>query len=131
MKSKKLLLLVVGLVLGSMLLTACGKSTSAKPNFPTGKFELSTDEFRGIEFKDDGTWAAIDIGEIIAQGTYSVKGDQYIEKSNDQDCPAPMSYQYTFDGTYLKFKLTDQSMKDTCQNRMNGFNNTTYILKTQ
>jgi major membrane immunogen (membrane-anchored lipoprotein) len=129
MISKKNILLGIVMSLGLLLLAACSNEPSAKANFPTGKFVQVTDEFQQFNFNNDGTWMALVDGEIVAQGTYGVNGDTYTEKTNDQDCPSPMSFQYTYDGAYLKFHLTDQSKKDTCPNRMNAFNDTTYIAK--
>ena len=64
-----------------------------------------TDESEEISFTKDGTFAAFYYGAEVAKGTYSVKGDLYIEESNDQNCAkTPMSFRYTFDGT--NFYLT-------------------------
>lgn len=128
MKRKGLLLLMIGMVLVSLSLAACGSASSAKPNFPTGKFVKPDNRFEGLSFAKDGTWFAFSAGEHLAEGTYSVKGDLYIEETNDQDCPAPMSYKYSFDGTNLKFQLTDGSKNDPCEPRMQGFDGTTYVL---
>ena len=111
-------------------LSACslGAANAPAENFPSGKFVMVDDRFTGKYFNEDGTWTAFFAGETLAEGTYSVDGNLFIEETNDQDCPAPMSYQYTFDGTNLKFQLTDESREDSCQPRMEGFDGTTYEL---
>jgi hypothetical protein len=124
---KKMLLLVVGLMLVSLLLSACGSSD--KSGFPTGKFMNPKSEIgEGMEFNTDGTWRAFNSGYTLARGTYSVEGDVYIEETNNGNCPAPMSYKYSFDGTNLKFELTDQSQDDSCADRKAGFDGITYVL---
>lgn len=117
----------------AVLLAACAPAPAATPdsNFPTGKFVSPESRFDGWEFNEDGTWRAFGMGETLATGTYSVKGDLYTELTNDQGCPAPMSYRYTYDGTNLKFELTEESKQDTCDPRREGYNNKTYILFTE
>lgn len=129
MKNKKLDLLVTGLVLLSLILSGCSVA-STPSSFPTGKFELpESDGSEGIYFNEDGTFTAFYYGADVAKGTYSVKGDLYIEESNDQNCgKSPMSFRYTFDGTNLKFELTDESKNDTCENRRMSFDGITYVL---
>jgi hypothetical protein len=88
-----------------------------------------TDESEGVYFNEDGTFTAFYYGADVAKGTYSVKGDLYVEESNDQNCgKSPMSFRYTFDGTNLKFELTDESKNDTCENRRQSFDGVTYVL---
>lgn len=127
--NKKIMLLVIGMCL-ALLLAACGSASAAESNFPTGKFVLpDTHESEGVYFNEDGTFSAFYYGQDVAAGTYSVKGNLYIEESNDSNCGvSPMSFRYTFDGTNLKFDLTDESKNDTCENRRNSFNGVTYVL---
>jgi len=121
---------LIGLVLLSLILAACGSASSAKSSFPTGKFVLpESDGSEGIYFNEDGTFTSFYYGEDVAKGTYSVKGELYIEESNDQNCgKSPMSFRYTFDGANLKFELTDESKTDTCENRRESFDGVTYVL---
>ena len=130
---KKTRFLLLGLVLSSLYLTACGGLASSRSSFPTGKFVLPDGEgSTGIYFNEDGTWVDFYYGADIcalAKGTYSVNGDLYIEESNDQNCgKSPMSFRYTFDGTNLTFELTEESKNDTCENRRISFDGITYIL---
>lgn len=127
--NKKIILLVVGLLL-SLLVAACGSASSSESKFPTGKFVLpGTNESEGIYFNKDGTFTAFFYGADVAKGTYSVKGDLYLEESNDQNCgKSPMSFRYTFDGTNLKFDLTNESKNDSCENRRQSFDGVTYVL---
>lgn len=124
---KNLLVLMIGLLLVSLVLSACGSSKAT--SFPTGKFvNPNSDIGAGIEFKEDGTFRAFNSGYTLARGTYSIDGDLYIEESNNGNCPVPMKYKYTFDGTNLKFELTDQSKNDSCGERKMGFDGVTYVL---
>lgn len=127
--NKKIILLVIGMCL-SLALAACSSASSSESNFPTGKFALpASNGLEGIYFNEDGTFSAFYYGEEVAKGTYSVKGDLYIEESNDSNCgKSPMSFRYTFDGTNLKFELTEESKKDTCENRRLSFDGVTYVL---
>lgn len=53
MKHKKLMVLMAGLLLLSLILAACG---SASTEFPTGKFiKEGTTEY-GLQFNEDGTF---------------------------------------------------------------------------
>ena len=121
--NKKIGLLMIGLVLASLILAACG--SSAPSNFPTGKFILSDSEYEGIYFNKDGTWSAFAFGQDIAKGTYHVKGDLYTEDASPDACPTAATYKYSFDGTNLKFELVGE---DTCQNRRESYNGITYVL---
>jgi hypothetical protein len=77
-----------------------------------------------------GKWTAYYDGQRMAAGAFRVEGDTYImlSLSGFQSCPVPMMYKYSFDGTYLKFQLTEQSKNDSCDARAQRYNNTTYIL---
>src|SRR5215213_9763305 len=127
--NKKIILLVIGMLV-SLVLAACSSASPAESNFPTGKFVLpDSNGSEGVYFNEDGTFAAFYYGQDVVKGTYSVKGDLYIEESSDQNCGKfPMSFRYTFDGTNLKFELTDESKNDTCENRRQSFNGVTYVL---
>jgi len=128
MKSKKLLVAVIGLVFVSLILAAC--SASSKSDFPTGKFINPNDENGGgMQFSADGTWTAFNKAYVLARGTYSVDGDTYIEESNNGGCSAPMSFKYTFDGTHLTFNYIGNPADDySCDGRRAGFDNVTYTL---
>jgi hypothetical protein len=126
MKNKILFVVVLGL-LCSLILSACGSSDES--GFPTGKFLNPESTIgAGMEFNEDGTWRAFNSGYTLARGTYSVDGDLYIEESNNGNCPVPMNYNFSFDGTNLKFELADQSRNDSCGERLMGFDGVTYVL---
>ena len=146
MKNKKIF--VIGLLWLSMTLAACSPTvpttaptnaltvtvppteapTELAVNFPTGKFVKSNSPYHGVIFNNDGTFSVFDGSSTIANGTYRVEGDTYIETSNDQNCPVPMSFKYMFDGTNLIFNYVGNSSDDPCAGRRFDFNNVTYIL---
>ena len=123
MKNKKLF--VVGLLLLSLMLAACG--SSSKSEFPTGKFVKSNNENHGFIFNEDKTFSVFDGSITIVNGTYSVDGDIFTDESNSQGCP-PLSFKYTFDGTNLTFNYVSNPADDPCGGRRSDFNNQTYIL---
>jgi major membrane immunogen (membrane-anchored lipoprotein) len=131
MKNKKIV--VIGLLLLSMTLAACSTAASTEPaiDFPTGKFVKSNDQNHGVIFNNDGTFAVFDGSMTIANGTYRVEEDTYIETSNDEACPVPMSFGYTFDGTNLTFNYVGNPADDPCGGRRADFNNVTYILSKE
>ncbi len=149
MKNKHLFFLMIGLILVSLALTACGPAeptlaptivlsptpqpteapTEPAASFPTGKFVAIDNEEAGYEFNADGTWRAFNSIYTIGRGTYSVKGDLYIEETNSENCgTSPMSFKYSFDGTNLKFELIEESMNDDCDGRKMSFDGKTYVL---
>ena len=100
-------------------------------SFPIGKFVFQNDPDSYFTFSKDGRWGHFAVGMqfALATGKYSVDGDLYIQESNSAGCPVPMSFKYTFDGTYLKFQLTDESRNDSlCPDRNGFYDNTTYIF---
>ena len=121
--NKKICLLMIGLLLASLILAACG--SSAASNFPTGKFVLSDSEYEGIYYNKDGTWSGFAFGQETAKGTYHVKGDLYTEEASPDACPTAATYKYSFDGTNLKFELVGE---DSCQNRRESYDGVTSVL---
>ena len=100
-------------------------------SFPIGKFFAQNAPNSYFTFSKDGRWAHLDVDVqfALATGRFSVDGDTYIQTSNSSGCAVPMSFKYTFDGTYLKFQLTDESRNDSsCPDRNGFYDNTTYIF---
>jgi major membrane immunogen (membrane-anchored lipoprotein) len=122
---KKMLLLVVGLLLASLVLSACG----GKDNFPTGKFIKSGETDYGLKFNADGTFSVFQGATTYVTGTYKVDRDVFTETSNDGGCETNVSFNYTFDGSKLTFKYVGDPAKDAdCSGRNADFNNVTYTL---
>ena len=114
---------------GSNTAPADGSSKPAIAAFPTGTFLREDSQSRGLQFNADGTFAALDGTTHLAEGTYTVKSDVYTEESNNQSCPVPMHYKYTFDGVNLKFQPVEDPGKDPCAGRKGDFNDTvTWVL---
>ena len=82
----------------------------------------------GLYPDQDGTWYAFYWAYLLAEGTFRVNGDLFMEQTNNGDCPVPGRYKYTFDGTNLKFQLTDDSADDPCAPKRPAFGGTTYVL---
>jgi hypothetical protein len=149
MKNKKIF--VIGLLLLSVTLAACNPTapttaptkvlpatihpteapTEPVVNFPTGKFVKSNSPSHGLIFNDDGTFSVFTGSSTIAKATYSVDGDIFTETSNDQNCPSPMSFKFTFDGTNLTFNYVGDPADDPCDGRRFDFNSVTYILSKE
>lgn len=99
-------------------------------SFPIGKFVSQTDPASYFTFSKDGRWAhrAVDMQFALASGKYRAEGDLYFQLTNSAGCPST-SFKFSFDGTYLKFQLTDESGNDqSCPDRNGFYDNTTYIF---
>lgn len=123
--NKKFALLILGMMLTTLIFTACGQQSSAASSFPTGKFVLPEDASQGINFNKDGTWSGFFGDQTVAEGSYQVKGDLYTEEAGPKACPTSATYKYSFDGTNLKFDLVGE---DGCQNRRESLDGVTYVL---
>jgi hypothetical protein len=122
--NKNIFLMVIGLVLNSLFLAACGGGSPSDFGFPTGKFIWEGSEFQGIYLNEDKTWSAFYYGENVDEGTYNVTKNLYTQKTS-QVCPSAATYEWTFDGTNLNFKLQGE---DTCEIRRLSFDGQTFIL---
>jgi len=127
MKKDKLFLPLSVLVLLSLLLAACGSTSSGEANFPTGTFINSADPAYGHVFNEDGTFRAIWKGSTLATGNYRVKGDTFIMEADDYlNCPE-WSFKYTWDGSSLTFNYIGDRADDPCSDhRGPAFDNVTY-----
>ena len=127
MNKKNLLVVLAGLMLASLILSACG--SAAKSNFPTGKFIKSGETDYGLKFNADGTFEVFQGETTYVTSTYKVDGDVFTETSNDGGCETNVSFNYTFDGSKLTFKYVGDPEKDaSCTGRYADFNNMTYTL---
>ena len=116
--------IVFGLLVAVFVLSACSAGSSAEADFPTGRFSSSSERFISYEFNEDKTWAYLDAGAVQASGTYDVKDNQWIENGTDE-CPYPGTYEYTFDGTNLSFKLVGE---DECAPRKSATDGKTFVI---
>jgi hypothetical protein len=126
MKNKIPLLVTLALLVVSLIATACG---NAEANFPTGKFVWSGSEYVGIYLNEDHTWSGFYYGEEVDKGTYEVDGNLYTQTSQAENtpegCEIPATYEWSFDGTNLIFKLHGE---DGCDIRRESFDGQTFIL---
>jgi len=127
MNKKNLLVVLAGLLLASLVLSACG--SAGKSNFPTGKFIKSGETDYGLKFNADGTFEVFQGETTYVTSTYKVDGDVLTETSNDGGCETNVSFNYTFDGSKLTFSYVGDAAKDaSCTGRYADFNNVTYTL---
>jgi len=124
---KNLLLLVVGLLLASLILAACG--SSGRSSFPTGTFIKSGETDYGLKFNADGIFSVFHGETTYVSGTYKADDKVFTETSNDGGCETNVSFNYTFDGSKLTFSYVGDAAKDSdCTGRYADFNNVTYTL---
>jgi predicted small secreted protein len=127
MNIKKSYGLLVGLVILSLVLAACGGGQSG---FPTGKFIKEGTKEYGLEFKEDGTFAVFNGSQVFVTGTYEVNGSVFTETGNTGGCEPNVDFNYTFDGSKLTFTYVGNPEDDrTCGGRYADFNNVTYVLQ--
>ena len=129
MKNKILFLVTLALLAVSLTATACGNTSLTESNFPTGKFVWSGSEYVGIYLNEDHTWSGFYYGEEVDKGTYEVDGNLYTQTSQGpnipEGCAAPATYEWSFDGSNLTFKLHGE---DKCDIRRESFDGQTFIL---
>lgn len=122
----KLKFILVGLLLSSAVLAACG---SAKTTFPTGKFIKEDTREYGLQFNEDGTFQVFNGETVFVNGTYKATGNVFTETSNDGGCEPNVDFNYTFDGSKLTFTYVGNPEDDAdCPGRYADFNNITYTL---
>ena len=122
--NKNIILIVIGVVLSSLVLAACAAGSPSDFGFPTGKFVWEGSDLQGIYLNEDKTWSAFYYGESVDEGTFKVTEDLYTQETS-RECPSPATYEWSFDGTNLKFKLRGE---DTCDIRRESFDGQTFIL---
>ncbi len=122
--NKKISLLIIGWILSLLFLAACGSASPGDVGFPTGKFVWEGSELQGLYLNENGTWSAFYYGENVDEGTYTVSDSLYTQQTS-QVCASPATYEWSFDGTNLKFKLRGE---DTCDVRRESFDGQTFIL---
>lgn len=123
-QSKRILVLST-LALSLFILSAC--SSSSAPKFPTGKFVSASDEYRAYIFNADKTWSYTIYDTVGAEGKYSLKGNLWTEKGTEE-CPFPGTYEWTYDGSWLSFKLVGE---DECDPRREATDGQTFILVSE
>lgn len=120
MKAKKFLFAWLTVLILGLVLSAC--SSGAK--FPTGKFMDAQNNSLGYYLNQDKTWTYIYYGEHSAQGKYKVKDNLWVNQG-DKDCPFSATYEWSFDGSNLSFKLVGE---DQCQPRKEATDGRTFVL---
>ena len=127
--NRNIILLVISVVLGSLILASCGAGSPSDVGFPTGKFVWAQSEFVGFYLNEDQTYSAFYYGEEVDKGTYTINGNRYTQTSDapnlPEECAAPATYEWSFDGTNLTFNLDGE---DGCDIRRESFDGQTFIL---
>jgi hypothetical protein len=127
MRLNKIAVLGISILLFTFVLSACSTSSSGNDQFPTGRFTSATEKFISYQFNQDKTWEYYDAGTVQASGTYQVKGNQWIENGTEE-CNFPGTYEWTFDGMNLSFKLVGD---DACSPRKAATDGQTFVLLSE
>ena len=107
--------------------TAAPTTVSTNLSFPIGKFIKSGITDHGMMFYDDGTFQVFQGSNVFVYATYSVDGDTFTIKTNQNGCPdVPRSFKYTFDGKNLTFNYIGDPAADPCTARRGDFDNVAY-----
>lgn len=103
-----------------------GEPASSK--FPSGTFVDAQNKLRGYVFNEDFTWKyfTLGTGSTAASGTYSVDGNHWVEAGGGGDNCQPATYEWSFDGTNLAFKLVGE---DSCIARKASLDGHTFVLQ--
>lgn len=106
-----------------LLLAACSAGGSDS-SFPTGRFVSVSSPDNSYEFGKDNTWSYY-LGKLMgAKGTYRVENNLWIEEGTDE-CPFPGTYEWTYDGKTLTFKLQGE---DACVPRREATDGQSFTL---
>jgi len=125
MKNHKTLILALAFGMLMLALAACSGASSEAPTFPTGRFVSRVNPQALYQFNEDKTWTFISNSVVAARGTYEVEGNLWIEQGTTQ-CPYTGTYEWTFDGTNLSFKLVGE---DACDPRRSNTDGKTFIIE--
>ncbi len=120
---KKAVVLSVVVVLTLVVLAAC--SSAKGSDFPTGMFVSTSNPNNEVQYNQDNTWAYYMGGLMSAKGSYKVDKNLWIEQGTDE-CPFTGTYQWTFDGKTLSFKLQGE---DQCEPRRLATDGQSFQLK--
>jgi len=121
---KSILFILIGLVLVVFFLAACSGASPEESAFPTGRFNSQQSEHIAYQFNEDDTWIFLYYGEHGAEGTFEIDGNLWIEQGTEE-CPFPGTYEWTFDGSRLSFKLVGE---DACDPRRQNTDGKVYTL---
>jgi len=108
----------------SLVLAACNPASSGAAKFPIGRFVSVSDQSNEYEFNKDKTWSYYQGGLMAAKGTYQVEGNLYIDQGTPE-CPFKGTYQWSYDGKNLSFKLVGE---DACEPRKAATDGQTLVL---
>ena len=124
LRYRKLFPLLFVFVMLSTFLAACSSGAAKTAKFPTGRFVNASNQNEEVEYNADNTWAYYLGGLMSAKGTYKVDGNLWIEQGT-KECPFTGTYQWSFDGKNLTFKLDGV---DNCAPRKEATDGQTFVL---
>jgi hypothetical protein len=104
---KKILWMITCILLVAVTLSACSSK-----EFPTGTY---THDDSVIEYRDDGTYTYLNDGEVTAEGTYSVQGDEI--QFTDDYCAEEYANPGTYKWQHKDGKLSHVLIDDLCEGR--------------
>jgi hypothetical protein len=106
-RMKKILWTIVCILLVAAALSGCGNK-----EFPTGTYTRLGSE---VEYRDDGTYTFWNDGEVVAEGTYTVQGDEI--QVTDDYCAEEYANPGTYKWQHKDGKLTHELIEDLCEGR--------------
>jgi hypothetical protein len=107
------------------VMAGCSAAGQNGASFPSGVLVSEANEDLEYRFTSNGTWSYHAFGLTGAEGRYTVKGNVWTEKGGE-DCPFPGSYEWTFDGSHLSFKLIGE---DKCDPRREATDGQVFVLQ--
>lgn len=104
---KKILWTITCILLLASTLSACSNK-----EFPTGKYTRTGSV---VEYREDGTYTYWNDDEVVAEGTYTVQGDeiQFTDDYCTEDYANPGTYKWQHEDGKLSLEL----IEDRCEGR--------------
>jgi len=105
------------LLFTTILLLTLSLSACTSNQFPTGLFEHELIRGFVFEIDKDGTWAYYVNNMLVASGTYSIKGQEFIvitDKVNGSINPEFATYTWSYHNDILSLRLNGNNNPPEC-----------------